>query len=444
MKKLFVILLALSMIFSFSACGGDSETSSTSDTSKAATTSNDDSDMEESEDNSTSDESEASEATNSEDESTDTSSDETLPEFTNKYVSYGGAIGVAVRGTDSTSIRFTKINEAPAFGDVVLYTNDFGTTIASGSETYEDFAILVCTYTAAKFSYTKTSLIAVGEDATKATTKIPEDGFIVAIHKAQTACITSVGKTDGDDLFFVHGIQIGDVSISLKKATATPKVDGKVSATEYGAAKWVVNEDNSLWDYSQFEVGNYYETAEVYATYDNTNLYIGVVVNIPYHYCPLAQADAGTMWKYTCIQVNVSSEDPLGDYMSEHFDYAIDTQSVTDNVVRQYGFSVNGDGESLSCVWIGTPTTFTGTAKCVRNDSAQETVYEVAIPWSELGSTAHPFTLADAEKIGLSVSINSTSEEDATAGLWKNLKLRDGGGIIGRNDFSKIASVELK
>ncbi|HBR30892.1 MAG TPA: hypothetical protein DD733_02295, partial [Clostridiales bacterium] len=244
--------------------------------------------------------------------------------------------------------------------------------------------------------------------------------------------------------FFVHGIQIGDVSISLKKATTAPKIDGNVSAAEYGAAKWVVNENNKLWDYSQFEVGNYYETAEVYSTYDNNNLYLGVVVNIPYHYCPVTQDTAVSIWKYTCIQVQICAEDPLGEYISEHFDWVTDKKSTDENVVRQYGFSVNGEGETVYTVWQGTPATFDGSVKCIRDDDAQVTYYEVSIPWSELGSEEHPFSLADADRIGLSVSINSTSEEDSAADKWKNLKLRDGGGIIGRNDFSKIASVELK
>ncbi|HBR30891.1 MAG TPA: hypothetical protein DD733_02290, partial [Clostridiales bacterium] len=111
------------------------------------------------------------------------------PDFTNKFVTYGGPIDTLVRATDSNAIRLTKINEAPETGDVVLFTKDFGTSIASGTETYEDFAILVCTYNGEKFSYTKTSYAPVGEDNKKSATKIPEDGFVIAVHKAQTAAI---------------------------------------------------------------------------------------------------------------------------------------------------------------------------------------------------------------------------------------------------------------
>lgn len=458
MKKLLVILLAITMVFSFAACGEDPATSSDSAASQAsqATTSKGDTSKATSKDTSKETSKEVSNATSSAAESSSatestTSGDTTIPEFTNKYVSFGLKnsagkpvfIDTTVRATDSKSIRLTKINEAPVAGDIVLFTKDYGTTIASGSETYADFAILVCTYTHSVFSYTKTSLTQVGEDKTKASTKIPADGFVVAISKLQETEIKHLANIKDGDLFFVHGVQIGDVGISLSKATKAPTIDGKISAAEYGAAKYVVDENNILWNYSQFN-GQYYATAEVYATYDSKNLYLGVVVNSPNHYCPLAADKASGMWQYECIQVNVSSQDPLGEYISEHFDYVVDPKAPQENVVRQYGFAVSDTNESLSCVWIGNPTTTTAKTVSIRDDTKQTTSYEVAIPWSEIGSSTQPFDINTAKVFGLSISVNSTSEDDTGANVWKNIMMRDGGGIIARNDFSKIARVELK
>ena len=45
--------------------------------------------------------------------------------------------------------------------------------------------------------------------------------------------------------------------------------------------------------------------------------------------------------------------------------------------------------------------------------------------------------------LGLTFSINSTNEEDVSAGVWKNITYRQGGGVIGRNDWSKIPAVTL-
>ena len=46
-------------------------------------------------------------------------------------------------------------------------------------------------------------------------------------------------------------------------------------------------------------------------------------------------------------------------------------------------------------------------------------------------------------KLGLTFSINSTNEEDIDAGVWKNITYRNGGGVIGRNDWSKIPVITL-
>lgn len=437
MKKFLVVLLAFGLIFSFAACGVDETSKDESSSSKVSADAKGDESSEAAE----SEESKTTSDTSSKDETSNETSD--VPEkvsFTNKFVSWGGDVTVKVNATQSTSLRLTKIDEAPVKGDVVLFTNDYGKTIAAGSETYADYAILVCTYDHKIFSYSKTSLKLVGEDSAKATTKIPADGFVVAVHKDQKTEISHLTNIKDDNKFFVHGIQIGDVSISLTKATKAPIIDGNVSKSEYGKAKWIVNEHNKSWDYSQFK-GQFYATAEVYSTYDAKNLYIGVIVDSPYHHCPIGQDKAEGMYSYECIQLNVSSLDPLGEYISQHFDYAIDDKSRKEGVVRQYGFAANDEGETLSYVWMGVDKKFTGNALCKRDDVNEKTYYEVAIPWTELGSTTHPFDILKAEKIGFAISVNSSNEDSEN---WKNIKMRDGGGIIGRNDFSKMASVTLK
>ena len=442
MKKLLVFLVAFALIFSLAACGGDTTGDDKSKDSASKSESKSDPADTSSDISSVS----ADESSDVSDETSDeTSQDPTkvIPAFINKYVSFGADVAVAVRATDPTSIRLTKINEVAEYGDIVLFTKEFGSTISTGSETYEDFAILVCTYDHKVFSYTRTSLKPVGEDATKSTTRIPADGFVIAVSKEQKTEITRLNGIKDENKFFVHGLQIGDVSLTLNKLTKAPVIDGKISASEYGAAKWKVDEKNILWDYSQFEKDNYYATAEVYSAYDKNYLYIAVIVDSPNHYCPLDQANASGMWNKECIQVNISSLDPKGDYISENYDFVTNPKAVTDGIVRQYGFAVNDKGETLHVVWIGIEKEFTGKAVCIRDSVNQKTYYEVAIPWSELGSEAYPFDVNNAERIGFSISINSTSEDDAGANIWKNIKMRDGGGIILRNDWSKIASAKL-
>ena len=78
-------------------------------------------------------------------------------------------------------------------------------------------------------------------------------------------------------------------------------------------------------------------------------------------------------------------------------------------------------------------------AACSRDDASQTTVYEVAIPFAEFEITPESGT-----ELGLTFSINSTNEEDAANKIWKNITYRNGGGVIGRNDWSKIPVITLE
>ena len=143
------------------------------------------------------------------------------------------------------------------------------------------------------------------------------------------------------------------------------------------------------------------------------------------------------MWQYECIQVKVSSEDPNGEYIGTNFDHVANNTAVKEGVVRSYGFAVNDVGET--CFYeSGFTTEFTGLAGCSRDDGNQTTVYEVAIPFAEFGITPEA-----GMTMGLTFSINSTNEEDVENGVWKNITYRHGGGVIGRNDWSKVPAVTL-
>ena len=46
-------------------------------------------------------------------------------------------------------------------------------------------------------------------------------------------------------------------------------------------------------------------------------------------------------------------------------------------------------------------------------------------------------------ELGLAFSVNSTNESDISKNVWKNITARNGGGIIGRNDYAKIPVITL-
>ena len=95
--------------------------------------------------------------------------------------------------------------------------------------------------------------------------------------------------------------------------------------------------------------------------------------------------------------------------------------------------------ESLFSNNSGVSKEFQGKVVCTRDDNEQLTVYEISIPWSSLDINPD-----ECESFGLTFSINSTNETDFENGTWRNLVLRDGGGVINRNDWAKIPEVTLK
>ncbi len=429
MKKIVALLLAAMMLFVLVACDTTTdESSSPAGASNTSSTASADDESSEPEESSVPDESDTSDDTSQPEE-------DPLPEYLQNFVSFADALTTTLTANDSTSVKLTKINEAPVEGDIVLFTKAYGETIEAGDETYEDFEIVVFEYQHDKFTYVRTADIAVGEDDSKATTAIPEDGFVLAVSSLQTQAIANLKNYSADSVVHVYGVQIADVGFTVQKIDTAPTIDGSVSEDEWGAPIFVVDEKNELWAYSKFKVNEYYATADVYARCDDENLYFAVVVESPYHYCPLTADNPTGMWEYECIQVNVVDQSPLSDYMLEHFNRETDKTAETEGHVRQYGFAVSSDtGETLSTVFVGTSTEFTGEA-CVTRDSENTlTTYEVAIPWSEIGVES----TESGTQFGLSFSINSTNEEDNAKGTWKNIVLRDGGGIINRNDWSKI------
>ena len=468
MKKILAILLVLCFVFAFVACGDGETSGEESKSSESATSGNTsaadskDTSAAESKDESSKaqsseepSEAESSEDVTSEDNSEvdpsqdDTSSEDPAPEvvFTNKFITWKGSYKTGMtteRITDSTSLPLSKINEEVVAGDVGLFTREFGSTIRDTLQDYKEFAIGVFEYDHSIFSYKLVSMSEVG--AGNAEQAIPEDGYVLAIYKTYADKAKAMAAAAGGDdiIFFPHGITINrGLDVTIRKAGTAPTLDGNVSAAEYGNAVWSLNPDNHLINYAQFESGKYYATAEVYMTYDDEYLYLGVVVDSPYHYNTLKQDEASKMWQYECIQVNTSALPADSDYILEHWDNVVDGDAVNKGVVRQYGFAANGENDTIQCLWMGDSTLEAPNSKCLRDADNQKTYYEAAIPFSSIGKGDYAVTAAAGTRIGVSVSINSTNQEDTTKNVWKNIILRDGGGIISVNDWTKVPVITL-
>lgn len=421
MKKLIALALAFVMLFALAACTSESDTESKDASSVKPNASS-------------SAAASSGSASSAGDASGETSSEaDALPAFISNFVS---AVPLdpanPVKATSAGSIRLTAIDEEPIKGAIVLYTSAYGDSVTVP----DTFAVAEFTYRQDLFGYAKTAFHQPGEVAEAS---VPDDGFLIVADQVQKQYVDRLKDIESDASVFPYGLHLPEVDYEIKKVSAAPDIDGTFDESEWKAYKIdEINAENELWSYAQFEKDTYFSTADYYVGYDDDYLYLCVVVNSAYHFCPISTDKAGDMWQYECIQVKVSSESPAGAYIAENYDHVANKKAVTEGVVRSYGFAVNDDNET--CFYeSGFNTVFGGKAACSRDDNAQLTVYEVAIPWAEF-----EITPASGMALGLSFSVNSTSEEDFANGRWKNITYRCGGGVIGRNDWSKIPAITLK
>lgn len=428
MRKALALLLAAALLltaaFALAACGEDetdagSSSSSADSSSKSSTSSKDASSA-----------SASSKETSSEAASSDPGT--SAPSFISNFLSFG-TVDTKVSATSNNAVRLTGIDVPPEEGAIVLYTPDCEEL--PEADALAEFAYAVFDYNHEVFGYVKTAFYAVGEAEDP---EVPADGFAVAAHSSQGTYIKRLQELDETTTVFPHGMHISALDYSVKKATASPTIDGSFNESEWGAYRIDnVDSTNDLWSYAQFEKDNYYSTASYYVTYDDEYLYLCVLVSSPYHYCPITTAKATDMWQYECIQVKVSSEAPDSEYMLTNFDHVANPKAVNDGILHSYGFAANDNNET--CYYeSGKITTFPGLAGCSRDDATQQTVYEVAFPWSEFELTPE-----EGMRLGLTFSINSSNEDDLANSIFKNLIYRCGGGVIGRNDWSKLPTITL-
>lgn len=430
MKRFLVLALTFALIFSLCACSASDNDESSANfagtVSKPAEEPDNDS-------SSTQEPSESSVDNNSEDNSANEPED-AKPQFTANFISIG-TIDTKVNASSVKSIPLTGVNTELAEGAIVVYYGEGCNKIGNTS----DFAVAVFDYSDVYFGYTLKNLYEFynGEEAV---IELPQDGFVLAVHSSFETHIRKLKNIKENETVFPHGLHIyNGADYTVKKADTAPEIDGVFDADQWQEFYIEdVNASNPSWSYEQFQVNKYYSNAAYYTAYDDEYIYLAVVVDSPYHYCPVTMENPNAMYQYECIQVKVSSEDPSGEYIATNFDHVVNSKAVTDGVVRSYGFACNDNGDTVYYE-NGITKNFTGLAGCSRDDATQTTVYEVAIPFAEFNLTP-----ASGMKLGLTFSINSTNEEDVAAGVWKNVTYRNGGGVIGRNDWTKIPVITLE
>lgn len=442
MKKLLALMLVFVMVFAFVACNNDQPEESKSESVPAVEQSTDEKSEEPSEPEASEPEASEPEASEPEASEPETSEPEVstepepeLPDYIPGFVYVDGET-YAMAPTSGFSLRLTKIDDIAVEGDVVCFTPAFGSSIAVSGEDYADYAILVAEYDPTRYKYYKKDIIAVDADVDKSEIAIPEDGFVVAIHKYQKKMLAVLDKVTDKDLYPCN-FNPNDFSYEIKKTDTPFDIDGVVGYEWNEFHIDYIDETNPNWDYSQFDLkAQAAITADYYMAWHEDGIYFAVVVNAEQckWLADISDTNKSDMWSATCIQVNTCDQSPLTDYMLEHAQWANDKNSSNDDHVRQLGFSGSDTGESYACVWIGgTHTEIDSAAEycCVWDPDNTTITYEVFLPYVELN--INPDEIGEGYEFSISISINSTVE-----GSWKNIRARNGGGIIGMNEFTKM------
>ncbi len=437
MKKLLAILLVCVFAFSVVACGGDGEESSQAGFQTSGTTS-------QKEESSKPAEESSKPADESSEADTSVESSEPVVEEADviQFISWKGPFYnniQAVRDTDATSLELKVINEEVPEGANGAFNFLYGDTVEVGA----DYAAFTFTYDHSVWGYVRSDYAAAGED--KEVT-IPEDGFVAVVSKDNNDKIEAINGVTETTVFYPHGFDGTDgLDATILKAETAPTIDGKVDAAEYGIAIWEIDPESEYFSYAQFEVNNYNATGEVFMTYDADYLYVGIVIDSPDHYCT---GNTNDLWKETAVQLNVGSASPSGDYMFDHWfqdnnngDPA-NQEAYNSNRYRQYTVAYNADaGEEVTMNYF----VINGVDNKIFKGSreGQITTYEVAIPWSDMGTTDEPVVVEPGTEIGVGLSINSGDAETAAANKLQTIAMRDGGGVIGVIDLSKTPTITL-
>ena len=117
-------------------------------------------------------------------------------------------------------------------------------------------------------------------------------------------------------------------------------------------------------------------------------------------------------------------------------------EAYNSNRYRQYTVAYNADaGEEVTMNYF----VINGVDNKIFKGSreGQITTYEVAIPWSDMGTTDEPVVVEPGTEIGVGLSINSGDAETAAANKLQTIAMRDGGGVIGVIDLSKTPTITL-
>ena len=163
-----------------------------------------------------------------------------------------------------------------------------------------------------------------------------------------------------------------DIRTSVKKAAATPVIDGKLDAEAYAKIETAAGDFYYYTD-SEYDAWLTSNVPELYMSYDATNLYVYIRGNgSQYYYCDHESDDTGNIWNQSCIQISAATADAEG---GDRLEIGLARNSTS--------------GEQLSNIWAqGSDSNGKDDYEMVQGQNFFILIedgkinYEVSIPWT--------------------------------------------------------------
>lgn len=191
-----------------------------------------------------------------------------------------------------------------------------------------------------------------------------------------------------NDSCYVKSVEITPMTNSnvvVSKATTAPTIDGTVNNDEWGVPILQLTKANHMdWysdDLTGTELDGMAQNAKIYATWDDSKLYLAAVVHDPQHY---NQYDQGAnMWNGSAVEFDVGFN-LTTPYDRNRNTFAINNSGVNTGSTYRTEIGVNGTATDTQNNIGDTKATY----KVTR--SGEYTTYEVAFAWSDISPNGAP------------------------------------------------------
>lgn len=193
---------------------------------------------------------------------------------------------------------------------------------------------------------------------------------------------------DAKEFEFASGITKFDIAVKRN----TPTIDGDLSDWE-GITPFEVSDSSAAFLFPNYMPEDL--SYEGRYSWDDDNFYIAVKATDNVHN-PAKEADGAIAWQFDSVQAAFDSE-RIGQVGAKGYTGIVISQNCTARRSSTVQGLSGGEVKNVLCV-------------CKRNEEEKTTIYEIAVPWSEVMPKG--FTAENRKYIGVSMLLNDNDGND--------------------------------